>query len=370
MQISDEKEKRIDKVKEGIQFIFSHFEERQQLFPRKMATSFSNNCQFTVYTFDQILNECVKANFTDCRINAYPILVDSTIPLQAPNIIFIDIDLLKDISYEEAIKQLDRSKNKTLKAIKDNLEGCNPTILWTGNGYHIYLTLETRPLEIIKELKELSKEPSKEFLKFGARLFSNNKSDPKHNPSFESMLLRIPFTFNSKCIKQCKDTEVNIVQRFNSSKIPQVNIPLIREFRLYLADKDLKNKIDNVKRQNKINSQQFVSQTIGSSYQWIDTLLETPLKDHRKYCLWKILVPYLTNVIKLPDNEVIAILTDWLKSCNDLRKLDFEPSKRIKENMKYAKTYLPISKTKLKEENLEIYKLLYQNEYNKLKNII
>ncbi|MBA3978419.1 MAG: hypothetical protein H0X50_09565 [Nitrosopumilus sp.] len=57
-----EKEKEIertDKVKEGIKFILYHFKGRQQLFPRKMATAFSNNCQFTVYTFDQILNECI-----------------------------------------------------------------------------------------------------------------------------------------------------------------------------------------------------------------------------------------------------------------------------------------------------------------------
>ena len=30
--------------------------------------------QFTVYTEDQMLNECIKANFVDCRLNAYPYL--------------------------------------------------------------------------------------------------------------------------------------------------------------------------------------------------------------------------------------------------------------------------------------------------------
>ncbi len=165
-----EKEKEIertDKVKEWIKFILYHFEGRQQLFPRKMATAFSNNCQFTVYTFDQILNECIKANFIDCRVNAYPVLADSTIPLQASNIIFIDIDLNEDLPCEEALKQLDRSKNKSIRTIKDKLDNCKPTVLWTGNGYHIYIVLETRPLELIKELKELSNEPSNKFLKFG-----------------------------------------------------------------------------------------------------------------------------------------------------------------------------------------------------------
>ncbi len=361
MRIFDEKEKekRTDKVKEGIHFILSHFEGRQPLFPRKMSTSLSDGRQFAVYNEEQILNECIRANFMDCRINAYPVLTDLTVPIQAPNLLFIDLDLHNDLPYEDALKKLDRSKNKTSKTIKEKLEGCNPTILWTGNGYHIYVAFETRPLELIAELKELSTEPSKEFLRFGERLFSNNKSDPKHNPSFQSLLLRIPFTFNSKCIRQDNDSEVKIIQRFDSTKIPQINIPLLRGFRIYLADEDLENKMDGIKRQNKITSQQSVREaTIETTYQWIETLLETPLKDNRKYCLWKILIPYLVNIKEFTNDKAIAILMEWLNMCNDLKKLNFEPSQRIKENMKYVKNYLPIRKTKLKEENPETYNLL------------
>ncbi len=267
-----------------------------------MSTGFSHGRQFVVYDEGQILNECVKANFVDCRINAYPALADSTIPIHVPNIIFIDLDLRKDIPCKEALKQLDRSKNKSLKTIKDKLNGCNPTVLWTGNGYHIYIALETGPLDLIKELKELTTEPSKEFLKFGERLFSNNKSDPKHNPSFHSLLLRIPFTFNSKRIRRENDSKVVIIRRFDSSKITHINTPLLRDFRLYLADKD-------IKKQKRINSQQSVRDTTrGISYQWIENLLKTPLKDHRKFCLWKIFMPYLLNVKKLTDEESIAIL--------------------------------------------------------------
>ena len=89
------KELRISKVKEGIRFILTHFEGRQQLFPRKMSTSLSQGRQFTVYNEEQILNECIKANFIDCRLNAYPVLSDCDMAaaIHAPNIIFIDIDL-------------------------------------------------------------------------------------------------------------------------------------------------------------------------------------------------------------------------------------------------------------------------------------
>ena len=37
-----------EKLKEGINFLLSHFEERQRLFPRKMSTFASNGKQFTV----------------------------------------------------------------------------------------------------------------------------------------------------------------------------------------------------------------------------------------------------------------------------------------------------------------------------------
>ena len=91
MTIAIEKQEREKQVKEGIDFLLSHFEGRQRLFPRKMSTSTSKGKQFTVYTKEQILYECIKSNYIDCRLNAYPILEDGI--LQAPNVIFIDLDL-------------------------------------------------------------------------------------------------------------------------------------------------------------------------------------------------------------------------------------------------------------------------------------
>ena len=164
LQIFRQDTEKINKVKEGIDFILSHFEGRQQLFPRKISTAFSNGRQFTIYNREQILEECIKANFVDCRINAYPVLGGSNI--QAPNIIFIDLDLSKDLPYQEALKKLEKTKDLCIKIIKDRLGGCKPTVLWTGNGYHIYIVLDTRPLELIKEIKELSSKPSEEFLKY------------------------------------------------------------------------------------------------------------------------------------------------------------------------------------------------------------
>jgi hypothetical protein len=39
-----------------------------------MSPALTKGKQFTVYDKDQILNECIKANFVDCRLNGYPVL--------------------------------------------------------------------------------------------------------------------------------------------------------------------------------------------------------------------------------------------------------------------------------------------------------
>ena len=120
-----------------------------------------------------------------------------------------------------------------MDTIKKRLNGFSPTVLWTGNGYHIYIALDTRPLELITDLVELSKETSKEFLRFAEITFTNNKRDSAHNPSFKSCLLRIPYTLNSKCIDDDnKDSEIKVIQRFDATytPIPQIDANLLEIF--------------------------------------------------------------------------------------------------------------------------------------------
>jgi hypothetical protein len=247
LQINDEE--RAAKVKQGIRFILSHFEGRQQLFPRKMSTSLSQGRQFIVYSEDQILTECEKAGFVDCRLNAYFVSEESQsdafdiFSAQAPNIIFIDVDLPKgyESKEEEGIIKLNKILKKAQSIIQKKLDGyCKTTVLWTGNGYHIYIVINTRPLELIRELTELSDKPSEEFLRFAELTFTNKRKDSCHNPPFKSCLLRIPYTLNSKCIDMTtenyiKDPEVKIIQEFDSLAIPTINKSLLREFRLYLS---------------------------------------------------------------------------------------------------------------------------------------
>lgn len=91
--------------------------------------------------------------------------------------------------------------------------------------------------------------------------------------------------------------------------------------------------------------------------QWFEKLLQTPIADHRKYTIWRILIPYLLNIKKLSEAETVNIIPTWLNRCDTLRSLDFNANRLIKQNMRSSKSrrYLPISHTKLSSENSELY---------------
>ena len=94
--------------------------------------------QVLVNSREEILHYFETSDFFDCRINAYPYFTEyKEIPRCSPNFIFIDLDL----STFGTLKELKRSLSTTLDNIQNVLGGF-PTILWTGNGYHIYQPVE------------------------------------------------------------------------------------------------------------------------------------------------------------------------------------------------------------------------------------
>jgi hypothetical protein len=191
-------------VIEGIDLLLGLFENvGQRPFPRKIMTA-RINWQITVYSKEEMLQKFDDADFIDCRINAYP-LVPKDI-LQVPNIILVDIDI--NMSLKTGHKRIASHLNKTLQKIREyTCDSIIPLILWTGNGYHVVAVLNiTEPLEHIEEYTSVSnscgiKQLSREFMLFARMFLSEYKADPKNNPSFESCLLRVPYTLNSKCLK-------------------------------------------------------------------------------------------------------------------------------------------------------------------------
>lgn len=73
-----------------------------------------------------------------------------------------------------------------------------------------------------------------------------------HEYNRSKYLLRIPHSFNSKCINKGEEPEVKVIQKFDSQNVPRISSNLLREFRLYLADLDIKNKRATIKQEQNI----------------------------------------------------------------------------------------------------------------------
>jgi hypothetical protein len=313
------------KFYEGLNFILKHFEK--PLFPRTISTYATQGGQFEVFSKEEVLRAYEQSDFLDCRINAYPSYTEyKGINRQSPNFIFIDLDR-STFETERAYKL---ALTNTLRNIKEKLSEGYPTIVWTGNGYHIYQPIEAFILEEKGAFSDFD-QPSKSFLRFAEQYLSSNKSDPSHNPSFKSCMIRIPCTYNSKCVLEGKDPEVRIIQRWNGYR-PKINL-LLGSFHAYLVDQTIKES----QRQKELKKYRKKHGDDINDIKWIELLLETPISDYRKNAISLILAPYLINIKKLQYADAFDIIKDWLNKCDSLRRLDSNFNYRIKSALEYAR---------------------------------
>ena len=217
-----------------------------------------------------------SSNYEDCRVNAYPSFTNyHGINRTPPSFIIIDLDL-KDFGYSK--DKLDGALTKALKRIKDILGGY-PTVLWTGNGYHIYQPLEGFVLEEIdifaKFIAPNEKDLTSKFMQFAEDFLTNKKEDPQYNPTVNSCLIRIPGTINSKC-----NEEVKVIQKWDGNK-PPINY-LLRDFRRWLIN-------EKIEQQRLSSKERGRRKGVGSgasrnnTIPWIEKLLQNPVDDYRKF---------------------------------------------------------------------------------------
>jgi hypothetical protein len=370
-------------TEKGIDFILSHLEE-PLVFPRRISTQKSQNKQFSVRDKQDIINSFVNSKLIDCRINAFPILKEGATWI--PDFLFIDLDLA-DFNCNK--RSLNLALNKTLKTIREklidddyNYDGKNvtahPTVLWSGNGYHILLPVYC-PI-VLEDIQQFQRfiftcdKPSEAFLRFAKDYLSNYKADKANNPSFQSCLLRIPNSFNSKRLSRedatLENSKIKIIQQWNGYRPPVKE--LLYDFRRYLIQK----KIETYNYRQKIllktriririNKNRYG--TLNYYYEWIERILQTPFEDGRKVILDLILAPYLINIKRLSYQESYQIIREWLDKCNSLNKLDnfrnFEF--RICYALKTAKKkgIGPMRQEKIKIDNdyRRLYLLIKQKE--------
>jgi hypothetical protein len=219
-----------DAVDDGLDFILRHFWE--PIWPRTISTHTTHGSQVLAYNKEEALARFKQANLLDCRINAYPDYTEfAGINRQAPNFIFIDLDL----SCFNSRNALDRALRNVLKNVKDKFNGAQATVMWSGNAYHIYSPIQAFVLELESVFAEYE-QPSKKFLRFSEKMLSNGKADPCHsnNLSFKNFMLRIPGSHNLECVKRNNNslvstTEVKIIQKWDGKR-PAINW-LLRDFR-------------------------------------------------------------------------------------------------------------------------------------------
>jgi Primase X len=276
-----------------------------------------------------------QSDFVDCRINNFPSFTNyKGIQRYPPDSIFIDIDrstFKYDKSFENAL-------STTLKNIKEKLNG-HPTVNNSGNGYHIIQPIEC-PI-ILEQINNFQKYQDKgffisqEFLRFVEIFLSNGKSDSRHYPSFKSCQIRVPSSFNGKCLDN-KDKRlsgnyrVKTLQKWNGYR-PSITREFLEDFRTYLEQKITdqencyntnNNNYNNNLRYKDNNSNHYYYCYNNHRIEWIEKILLYPIEDCRKIIIDLVLGPYLINIKKMSYDESYRVIKEWIDKCNNLKKLD------------------------------------------------
>jgi hypothetical protein len=233
---------------DSVDFILSHFKSPTGIFPRKMMTLTSKGL-ISINSKNEILQRCREADYRECLINAYPeILEMNGMLIQSPNFVLIDLDLSLCKTCVYPIRKLDYLLEQTLLQIKKDISG-HPTVLWTGNGYHIYLPVQ---VPILDTEFEFSKERfqnlfslnskyyhyymSEVFMQFAEIYLTGGKSDLSHRPRYSNCMVRIPDTYNIDSLSKgtsLEKSQVKILQEWDGNII-DIN-PLLQEFKIWLT---------------------------------------------------------------------------------------------------------------------------------------
>jgi len=114
----------------------------------------------------------------------------------------------------KSVEGLNRALTRALNFIRAKLgENISPTVLWTGNGYHIYLPVSAFILEL-ESICAGFEEPSRRFIQWTEQFLSNNKADSCHSNSlsFKNCMVRVQGSFNSNLVELNEKGEIISIQ--------------------------------------------------------------------------------------------------------------------------------------------------------------
>lgn len=238
-----------EEIETGLEFIINHFDSTILYFPRTIMTK-KLGYQKEVYSKKDAMEYFQQSDYLDCRINAFRSSNSAEQQQWNPDLIFIDID--KNNFKNE--KNFEVALSTTLENIREKLNGY-PSVLKSGNGYHIIQPIEAIAFEnysgndndtlfFIKNEFGNDFNLFNEFLRFVKDFLSDNKADKNNNPSLKSCLLRIPGSINSK-----NNTKIAIVQKWNGYR-PVITEDFLEYFVDYLIQKKIKQEYNQIQKLN------------------------------------------------------------------------------------------------------------------------
>jgi Primase X len=144
-------------------------------------------------------------------------------------------------------------------------------------------------------------------------------------------MLRIPGSLNSDQIRLNDrgeiigdippEAEVRIIQPWDGNG-PSIK-PLLPRYYIWLqaVAKDIDRQMEARKYNNNSQSGWRWGNSSNNNIDWIDKLLQITLEDFRKYCIWRVPVPYFINVKGLSRLETFDAVKSWLDKCDTVSKL-------------------------------------------------
>ena len=225
--------------------------------------------------------------------------------------------------------------DNNIKNNQQSLKSTCPTVLWTGNGYHVYLPIQAMVLDAdtlfskdkfpnlfsMYDGKYYGYSVSELFLKFAENFFTDGKANPQHRPKFKTCLIRIPNSYNSKCLSKGlshEESKIKVIQKWNGYRLP-IQL-LTKYFWRWITQEEINQRL--LLKRNGRSQIKRLNQLLSNNFQinWIEQLLQTGIPDGRKETLRLILGPYLAK--RKNYDDATTTLQGWLDKCNNVKPLE------------------------------------------------
>lgn len=336
----------------GLDLILTHFDG--PTWPRTIMTAKTRG-QVTVNSKEEALRLFEEADYVDCRISAYhkAEYCSSCRDFAVwPDMIFVDLDS-KLFKTPRAFRL---ALGRTLTTTKNRLGGF-PTVIWSGNGYHVLQPTTIFPYNghaAFDRFEDVAPDLNSSWMRFCAMTLSSGKHDPDNTQSLRNTMLRIPGSFNGKCIANGKDPTVKVIQQWDGKR-PDIKL-LLGDFISYLTSQ----KIQRIEAREKFKPSPVAYSSDGIF--WIERLLSMPIPDSRKNTIRLVLAPYLVTIKNMDVEQAYSIIKHWLNLCDSVKRLErgFYYDIYTKSCLKKAKEIglKPVSLANLEQKNKTLYDLL------------